>query len=286
VGRIRIVTDSAARFPNPAVMDHADLVIAPMLLRGSNGAIPDAPGSDLETFRHLFLPGSALPVAEPPSPDAFADLYRRLTSETDQIISIHSSSGMSAAVNNATLASQQFLGRAKIQIIDSQTISVGLGIAVQAAVAAAEAGRPFDEVVRVVRGMLPRIYLVFFLDDLTYLEHNGLVTRSQAVLGNMLGVLPFLTIEQGRLVPMEKVRSRPRALEKLVEFVSEFSELEHLGLLFPGSTPHDEARQLADRIQALHPSPPLSLSAYGPVTATFVGLTGLGVVVMDMLSPA
>jgi DegV family protein with EDD domain len=279
--RLRIVTDSAARFPDPGVARHPSLTIAPMVIRGAYGSLADHPDSDLDMFRPLFQAGMALPVAEPPTPDTFAELYRNLASDSDQIVSIHSSSGMSATVNHALLASQQFLGRAKIQVIDSQTISVGLGLLVQTAVRAAEAGQPFDDVVRLVRGMLPRIYLVFFLDDLAYLEHNGLVSRSQAILGNMLGVLPFLTIEQGKLLPMEKVRSRPRAVEKLVEFVSEFSELEHLGLLFPGRSPNDEALQLAERIQALHPSTPISLTSYGPVTATFVGLTGLGAVVMD-----
>src|SRR3989304_5529946 len=80
-------------------------------------------------------------------------------------------------------------------------------------------GSPEDEVVRIVRGMVPRLYLVVFVADLTYLERSGLVTRSQALLGNMLGILPFLTMEDGKLGPRGKGRSRPRAVGKVVGFV-------------------------------------------------------------------
>ncbi len=279
--RLRIVTDTSARFPDTDFLASHDVTIIPMTIRGGHAARDDSPESHLDEFHDLFAPNQVLPVAEPPPPERFAGIYRRLINETDQILSIHNSSGMSATVNHARLAGEQFLGRANVQIIDSQTISVGLGLLVQAAADAAQRGESFDEVIRIVRGMIPRVYLVFFLEDLSYLEHNGLVSRSQAVLGNMLGIFPFLTIEQGKLLPMEKVRSRPRALEKLVEFVSEFSELGHLGILYPGRGPNEETLQLAERIQAVHPAMPISMTCYGPAVATFVGITGLGVVVMD-----
>jgi DegV family protein with EDD domain len=279
--RLHLVTDSSARFPDPDFLGGHPVTIIPMTIRGGHGSRDDAPGSHLDEFQEIFAPQQALPVAEPPAPERFAEIYRRLSGETDQILSIHNSSGMSATVNHARQASEQFLGRANIQIIDSQSISVGLGLLVQAAAAARDRGETLDEVVRVVRGMIPRLYLVFFLDDLAYLEHSGLVSRSQAILGNMLGILPFLTIEQGKLLPMEKVRSRPRAVEKLVEFVSEFSDLEHLGILYPGRGPNEETMQLAERIQAVHTAMPISMTSYGPAVATYVGLTGLGVVVMD-----
>lgn len=279
--RLRIVTDTTARFPDPDFLDSHDVTIIPMTIRGGHSSRDDSPQSHLDEFHDLFEPNQVLPVAEPPPPERFVDIYRRLSDETDEILSIHSSSGMSATVNHARLASEQFLGRANVQIVDSQTISVGLGLLVQAAADAAGRGESFDDVIRIVRGMIPRLYLVFFLEDLSYLEHNGLITQSQAILGNMLGILPFLTIEQGKLLPMEKVRSRPRALEKLVEFVSEFSDLDHLGILYPGRRPNEETLALAERIQAVHPTMPISMTCYGPAVATFVGVTGLGVVVMD-----
>ena len=129
--------------------------------------------------------------------------------------------------------------------------------------------------------MIPRLYTVFFLDDMAYLERNHLVSRSQAILGNMLGVIPFLTIEDGRIVAMEKVRSRTRALEKLLEFVTEFSTVEHLALLHSQSQLNEETRQVVERLQGMHPGTPLSVLTYGPSLATFVGPNALGIVVLE-----
>jgi DegV family protein with EDD domain len=201
--------------------------------------------------------------------------------ETDQIVSIHASAHINPTVHNAQAASQKFLGRCSIQVVDSQTLSSGLGLLVEAAVRAAEDGADLDEVVRIVRGIVPRLYLVVFVADLTYLERSGLVTRSQALLGNMLGILPFLTMEDGKLVPMEKVRSRPRAVEKVVEFVSEFSDLEHL-VLFQGQPDStEESRLIVERLRSLHPATPITVSTFGPSVATYLGPDSTGIIALE-----
>jgi DegV family protein with EDD domain len=129
--------------------------------------------------------------------------------------------------------------------------------------------------------MVPRLYLVVFVADLTYLERSGLVTRSQALLGNMLGILPFLTMEDGKLVPMEKVRSRPRAVEKVVEFVSEFSELEHLVLFQGHPEATEESRLIVERLRSLHPTTPIAVSTFGPSVASYLGPDTTGIIALE-----
>ncbi len=279
--RVRIVTDSAVRFPSTDYTTREPIVIAPLTIRCAGLTLEDDPNTDVERLRALFEDGDPPPVAEPPSVELLTDIYDRLQRETDQILSIHTSACLTGAVANARVASQQFLGRCNIQVIDSQTISLGLGLLVQAGVEAAARDADFDEIIRIVRGMIPRLYSVFFLDDMVYLERNKLVSRSQAVLGNMLGVIPFLTMEEGKIVPMEKVRSRSRALEKLVEFVSEFSTVESLALLQGRSEPTEETALIAERLQAIHPLTPITLGSYSPSLATFIGPDSLGVVVLE-----
>jgi fatty acid-binding protein DegV len=97
----------------------------------------------------------------------------------------------------------------------------------------------------------------------------------------MLGIIPFLTMEEGKLIPMEKVRSRPRALEKLVEFVGEFSDLEHLAILQSTLEMTDESMLVAERLRAMHPDTQVSISSYGPSVATYIGLNSLGVVALE-----
>jgi DegV family protein with EDD domain len=281
MNEVIIVTDGSVRFQNTWHANPRQIVYAPVAVRFGETIVDDTPATDLSEATHLFETSGYMPRLVPPSIEQFERIYRELLGRTDKIISVHTSSKLSQASANATAASQQFLGRCNIQVIDSESVSTGLGLLVQAASDAIAEGLGFDDIVRVVRGMIPRLYMVSFLDDLSYLERNGLVSRSQAILGNMMGVIAFLTLEEGKLIPMEKVRSRPRAIEKLTEFVSEFSILSHLSILESSSSPSEEARGLAERIRFLHPDTPISISCYGPSLATLVGTNSLGVVVLE-----
>lgn len=278
---IHIVTDSSARFLDADTYDHRLISLAPTTIRLADRKIEDRPDLPLSEYRDAFSDHAGPAFADPPSIEQLEGIYAKLQNVTDEIVSIHTSGGISAAYRNALRASDRFRGRCDIQVIDSTSMSAGLGMLVSGAAAASEAGSNLDEVVRVIRSIIPRLYMVFFLDDLGYLERNGLVSRSQAILGNMLGIFPFLTVEHGRLIPMEKVRTRTRAEEKLIEFVTEFSEIERLGILHSTPEPDEEALSVAERLQALYPQTPISYVDYGPSAATYVGLNGLGLVVLE-----
>ena len=278
---IHIVTDSSVRFLDPENNHHGLISLVPTTVRFEEQAVEDRPDLLLSEVRSQFEAEPGKAYADPPSVEQFVAAYSRLQDETDEIVSIHTSAGISASYRNAIKASEGFRGRCDIQVIDSTSLSAGLGILASRAAAAAEAGSSLEEVVRVVRGVIPRLYLVFFLDDMAYLERNGLVSQSQAILGNMLNIFPFLTVEHGRLIPMEKVRSRIRAQEKLIEFVMEFSDIEQLGILYSTPEPDEEALLVAERLEALYPDTPLQYVNYGPALATYVGLNGLGLIVLE-----
>ncbi len=281
MAKIRIVTDSSARFLDEAPIDHELVTLAPTTVRLGDQRFEDHPALSLEQHRELFkqYPGQA--YADPPSVQQLEQIYASLQEQTDQIVSLHTSGGISAAYRNALRASESFRGRCDIQVIDSTSLSAGLGMLVRGAVAAAEKSDDLEDVVRAVRSLIPRLYLVYFLDDLVFLERNGLVSKSQAILGNMLGILPFLTVEHGRLIPMEKVRTRVRAQEKLIEFVTEFADIDQLGIMHSTPEPDEEALSVAERLQAMYPQTPIHYIDYGPAIATYVGLNGLGVVVLE-----
>ncbi|HEX9797809.1 MAG TPA: DegV family protein [Anaerolineales bacterium] len=280
MAKVRIVADSSARPPNPELWDHPLLTPAPVHIRANGIEDVEDPRRTLGSYRSL-LANASVPLAEPASVDTMVQIYGQLFEQSDQILSLHPAQSVSRGWANARQASDLFRGRCDIQVIDSQSLSAGLGLLVEAAVLAAEQDEPLEEIVRLVRGMIPRMYLVFFLDDLLHLERYGLITASQAILGNMLGVIAFLTMEDGRLIPMEKVRSRPRALEKLVEFVAEFTDLEHIAVLQPSERKADDGRWVAERLAGLHPATPITFADYGPAVATLVGQQSVGVIVLE-----
>lgn len=280
---IHIVTDSSAQFPPPGLPNHYPVTVLPTSLRLSgHERIDDVAQSDgLRGLRHLFRDPGTAPVHLGPSLGDFAEAYERLRSLTDEIISIHPSSAISDALVNATKASQMFLGRSSIQVIDSKMMSSGLGLLVKATAEAVLQGADYEELVRVIHGVIPRLYAVFYLKDLMYLERNGLTSRSQAILGNMLGLIPFLTIEEGHIIPMEKVRSPAKAMDKIIEFVTEFSHLEEIAILHDSGDSDGADHAIADRLRLIYPHAAITISDYNAAVASFVGLGSLGVVVLE-----
>ncbi len=278
---IHLVTDAAIRFPNTHAFNQERIRILPLKVQAGSQLVEDSPTADLEAISQLVSNSSEAPEIVAPSPEEISAVYADLQRQTSQIVSIHSSAGFCASYQNALIASQQFRGRMDIQVIDSEAISLGLGMIVQAAVQSAERSENLDNIVRTVRGIIPRVYSVLFLEDLFFLERYQLISRSQAILGNMLGVIPFLTMENGNLIPMEKVRSRQRAMEKLIEFICEFSSVDQIGILLHRSTPTEEGHLVIDRLRSLYPSTPITTSCYGPAVSTYLGFRGMGAVVQE-----
>lgn len=278
---VRIVTDATVRFALPGFAQDHNIIVVPTGVRCGNVQIPESPETDLATVRPMLEVCGPDLMLECPSVEDMSRVYRELQPQTSQILSIHHAASISPTFQHADEASQLLRGRLDIQVIDSQSISLGLGLLVQALARQAERGDSLDDLVRYARGLISRLYLVMFLEDLSFLERNGLISRSQAILGNMLGILPFLTMEDGRLITMEKVRTRTRAIEKLIEFISEFSAVEHIGILQAHTIKTEETEMLIERLRAIYPSAPISAACYGPVLSTFVGYDGLGAVVLE-----
>jgi len=165
--------------------------------------------------------------------------------------------------------------------VDSMHTSLGLGILVEAAAEAAARGEPLEELVRIVRGMIPHMYAVYFTESLDYLERAGRLGKSQSILGAMLGIKPFLTIDDGEIIPMEKVRTREKAIDKLVEFVSEFSHIERVAIMQSGEQPSEETRLLLERLEQTFPGQYFPVMMYGASLACLIGPDGLGIVIYE-----
>lgn len=281
MGKVKIVTDSTAHFLDPSAVDRYGIAVVPLHIQFGPQDYRD--GVDITTAQFFEEIGRnpAPPVASSPTPEEFAAVYTELGKQTDRILSIHISSKLSRTYRNARLATDTLLGRCKIHVVDSMTTSLGLGILAEAAAAAGAEDASIDDIVRTVRGMIPRIYVVFFVETLDYLERGGRLSKSQAILGTMLGIKPFLTIEDGDIIPMEKVRTRDKAVEKLVEFVAEFSGADTVAILHSNPQPNEDTRLLLERLAVEFPGREFPLMTYGPALACHIGPNSLGVIVYE-----
>ncbi len=225
--------------------------------------------------------GGAVPRISPPSVGTFERIYANLHARTDEVLSIHISGRLSQTLNHAERGAESLLGRCSIMVVDSLTTSLGLGILAKAAAKAAQDGADLDEIVRIVRGMIPHIYLVLYVDQMDYLERGNRVGRAQAILGTMLNVKPLLFVEDGEIIPLEKVRTHEKAIEKLFEFVAEFSELEQAAIVQRIPNPTEETNMLLERLEPIFPDMEFPIIQYGPVLASHIGPSAMGVVVYE-----
>jgi DegV family protein with EDD domain len=296
VSKVHIVTDSAAALA-PEVANELDITVMPLTIylghKGhpahrlyssrSNSASVRQDGTELDHEELLLRMAShrIRPSVVGPTADEFREVYTQLTRKTNQIISLHSSAGLSLVCREAQKAAREFLGRCDIVVMDSETTSLGLSILVQAAAQLANESVPLAEVMRQIRGIIPRIYIVLITDTMDYLEHSRLISPAQAILGTMLGIRPFLAIEEGKLIPMEKVRSRERAIDKLVEFASEFSYIERIAILQSTPYPTEQTKTLQERLEPIVTGHEFPILLYGPLLASHIGPDGMGLIVYE-----
>ena len=276
--RVKILTDSTADL-KPDVIENLGITVLPLTIHIGPKTLRDGIDINAEDFPARVARVSSPPTTSSPTQRQFEEVFAELTKGGGEVVAIHVSSKLSQTFRNATRAAAPLLGRSKIVVIDSQLITIGLGMLVTAAAQAAADGATLDEVVKLVRGMIPRIYIGFFVETLDYLERGGRIGKAQAMLGTMLNIKPLLILEEGEIVALEKVRTRAKAIEKLVEFISEFTRIERMVILH--STTPEDVSLLIEQINLVIPNLNIQVDQYGPVTATHLGPNALGVVVYE-----
>jgi len=273
-----VLTDSTAYFTKSNFAGQEHVTILPHFIQVNDQTLQDS--KDLT----IYIPSSRSihpPITIPPSVDAFRNAYTSLGVKYKEIVVVLLSSHLSQAVANAHLASQSSNSPANIFIIDSLNTAIGLGLLVQAAAELAHRGYSGVEINRLVRGMINHIYSVFCLPDLSHLYRSGQIDPAQAIVGEMLGVIPFFTLENGKLVHTQKIRSPRHLVDIMYEFVAEFENLKYLALLQGITTYEQESRNLRDRISQNVRTTPLCEYSLSLSLATILGPHSIGLVVME-----
>ena len=280
MSKVYIVTDSAATI-EPSVAERLRVTIVPLTVRIDGKDYRDGADLDHEELLFRMTRDRIHPEIVGPVAGQFWRVYDGLMRHTDQILSIHSSASLSHVHREAQIAASEFLGRCDIVVMDSETLSLGLSILVREAAQLAGDSVPLGEVVRQIRGMVRRVYIVLVTDTLDYLEHSRLISPAQAILGAMLDIRPFLAMEEGAIIPMEKVRSRERAIDKLIEFAGEFSDIERIAILQNTPYPTQKTKALRERLEPIAPGHEFPVLLYGPLLASHIGPDGIGLMVYE-----
>lgn len=279
--KIHIVTDSGARFSNPRLIKHYPVTIIPNEIEIAGKRYKE--DIDLTTDEALGLIATQKipPKIIPPSENDYAEVFSRLSYHYDAVISIHPSRELSNSWQNGRRAAQQISGQCEIAVVDSQSLCAGQGMLVRVAARATQEQKTVEEIIQAVRGAVDRIYSVYYVEDLEYLRLNRIMKPSHAILSTQLDIKPFVSLEEGHLIVIEKVRTRSQAIERLVEFLVEFIELDDAVILQHRHSISEETRLLQDRLSIEFPGQHFPFVMYSGTMASYLGSTATGIVVLE-----
>jgi DegV family protein with EDD domain len=277
---IKIVTDSSSDI-SAHLAKELGVTVLPVRIRLGDQVYRDGVDIDRRGFYQYLAQGAGRPFLEPPQLEDFQRAYGRLLTDTDQVLSLHLSSRISRTAQVAQEAAKAFLGRSKITVIDSHTISWGLELLVSFAAQAVERGATAEDIVRLVRGTIPHIYMVFFADSTDFAGYQGRLGRIRTQADTLAGLKPLLIMEEGEILPMERVRVRGKPTERLLEFVSEFARFDRATILRGRLS--DGAQSLFEHLLEAFPEKRLDIKPYGLALATCVGPDALGIGVYEGL---
>jgi DegV family protein with EDD domain len=265
---IKIVTDSTADLP-PGLAEELGITVVPVYLRFGDEVFHDGVDISADEFYRRLLHDPIHPSTTQPSPQDFIDAYKELVQEADGIISIHVSGKLSGTCNSALRGKEAVAKDCPVEVIDSQIVTMGLGQLAIAANTLARSGKSLQQVAAEVKQMIPRIHLLALLDTLKYLALGGRIGKMQALLGSVLNVKPMLTLKDGVLAPVGRVRSRAKGIDVLFDFVKNAADIQDLAVVY--NTTPDEAQALVGRLGSVFPEERIRLAQLGPALGVHTG---------------
>jgi len=265
---VKIVTDSTADLPAQLAQE-LGITVVPVYLRFGEKVYRDRVDMSEDEF-YQKLEGSPIhPTTSQPTPQDFADAYSKLSREADEIVSIHVSSKVSGTYNSALQGRELAQARSHIEVVDSFSLSMGLGLIAMAAARLAEVEKSLQEVLEEVRQAIPHIRLLGVFDTLKYLLLGGRIGKAKALLGSILNVKPLITMQNGELFPAGLARTRAKGVERLYELVKNALNIQELAIVH--STTPGEASSLKERIASIFDMKRIHLARLGPALGVHAG---------------
>lgn len=269
MARIAIVTDSTASLPQEMARQH-DIHVVPLKVSFGPDTFRDGIDITSSQFVERLQHAKELPKTSQPSIGDFIETFEQLGEEYDSVIAVLITSKLSGTYSSATQAADD-LSKHKITVIDSLNIFMGHGFMAIRAAEAAAAGESHENIVRMVEDMKKRMSLLLVVDTLEYLQRGGRITGAAAFLGGMLNLKPLLELKDGALEPLQRIRSKKKANERLAELVVERcgDRPAHIALGYAGNQP--EITQVWNDLRPQLNVAEFSESELGPAISTHTG---------------
>jgi DegV family protein with EDD domain len=275
--QVAVVTDSTACLPPEVVEECGIHLVSLQVVLGDKSLdeLTEATGETVATALREWRPVST----SRPSPEIFLDVYRAAAARgASGVVSVHLSAEMSGTCQSALLAARE--APVEVRVVDSRSVGMGLGFAAMAAASAAQAGGGLDTVAAAASKRAAASSAYFYVDTLEYLRRGGRIGAAQALVGSVLAVKPLLHVVEGRIQPLEKVRTATRAVARLEELVVARAASAQVDVAVHHLANLERAEQLAGHLRTRVPGlSRMYVTEIGPVIGAHVGPGTLAVVV-------
>ena len=273
--KIAVVTDSSAYLPESALAG-LDVSVVPLWLLWDEDRFRDGVDIDPATFYRRLVQSKTLPTTSQPSPEEFATHFQSVSAQADAIVSVLVSSQISGTIASAQAARLQ-LPELTIQIVDSLSCSMGLGLMVLAAARAAKAGGSLDDVVGAAQEMCDKMHLLFAVDTLEYLHRGGRISGVKRMVGTALKIKPILHFREGRIEQPSQAGTKRKALTHMLDIAEERlggKAMAEAAVLDVDAS--NEADAFAALVQQRFAPPIMHRSCVSPVVGAHVGPGTIG----------
>ncbi len=281
MGKVAVVTDSTAYIP-PDLLQRYRITVTPQILIWGEETFQDGVDIQPSEFYQRLSTAKIMPTTSQVSVVTMQNTFQHLVDEGHEVLGIFISSKLSGTIQSAVQA-REAMGpaAAKVAIVDSLTTAMAMGFIALTAARAAQEGASLQECQKLAETAREHVGVYFVVDTLEFLHRGGRIGGAQRFVGTLLNMKPVLTLQDGRVEAVERVRTKGKAVERVLELVGE---------KIKGKTPvrmatlhanaAEEARQLLERATAMFHAEEGIFSEVSPVIGTHVGPGTLGLAYM------
>jgi DegV family protein with EDD domain len=273
---VKIVTDTGADIPTD-LLKELNITAVPLYIYFGEKVYKDGVDIGPDELYKRLVDGPIHPTTTQPIPADFTNAYQEISKETDEIVSIHLSSKVSGTYNSAMQGKELLKDKCHIEVIDSTSLSMSLGLVTLAAARRAQAGGTLQQVVEETKKTIERTQLLGVLATLKYLLAGGRITKARAAIGSLLNVKPLLTVHEGELIQAGLARSYAKGIDKLYDFVKNAKSVKEMAIV--NSTVAEEANLLKKRLSSIVAEEKIHMARLGAALGVHGGPGTLLVVV-------
>lgn len=275
--KVGIVTDSTCDLSEQAVRELA-ITIVPLHVHIGDETYLDGVQISSREVLDRMTSDKVLAKTSAPSPQEFRKAFESRARDCSAILCITLSTNWSGTYNSAVKAAQDFK-KTPVKVIDSGSVSMGLGFIVMDAARAAREGKSLEEIEDIVRESASRTAIAASMGTLEYLQRSGRIGKVASFLGSILEIKPTITVAHGDILPYHKTRTKRKAIRVLVDWFDQFRNPAHVGIIW--STDEEDMNLLLELLSAKYSRDQIQLATYSPVIGAHIGPGTTGLVVVD-----